>query len=64
VLTSVQMVLMHHVPTKQLASKGDGVQTKSSWLIMSWASAQAGNRASRTDHQLQWWENIAEPNAQ
>ena len=26
------------------------------WQVMTRASAQAGNRASKTEHYLQWWE--------
>ena len=30
---------------------------------MSWVSAQAGNRASKTRHYLQWWDSNSEQDA-
>ena len=30
------------------------------WQVMTREPAQAGNRASRTEHYLQWWENSPE----
>ena len=30
------------------------------WQVMTRASAQAGNRASKTEHYLQWWKNSPE----
>ena len=30
------------------------------WQVMTRASAQAGNRASKTEHYLQWWEHSPE----
>ena len=34
------------------------------WQVMTRETAQAGNRASRTEHYLQWWENSPEWNAE
>ena len=34
------------------------------WQVMIREPAQAGNRAGRTEHYLQWWENSPEWNAE
>ena len=31
-----------------------------SWWLMSWGTAQAGDRASQTGHYGQWWDRDAE----
>ena len=31
-----------------------------SWLLMTWAPVQAGNRASKTERHPQWWESWPE----
>ena len=38
--------------------------TQLPWQLMTRAPAQAGNRASRTEHYLQWWENCPEWNTE
>jgi len=30
------------------------------WLIMTWGSAQAGDRTSKTERCLQWWDSKPE----
>ena len=39
------------------------MQTVTSWQLMNWGTAQAGNRASKTSRYLQWWENNPEQDA-
>ena len=34
------------------------------WQVMTREPAQAGNRASRTEHYLQWWESSPEWNTE
>jgi len=48
---------------KQVVCKDPTVQTVTSWQLMNWGTAQAGNRASKTSRYLQWWENNPEQDA-
>ena len=46
--------------TKLIGCKGNPVQTVISWQLRFWAEAQAGNRAGKTGHYQQWWDNESE----
>ena len=49
--------------TKQVGCKGTHAQVWVAWQVKTRAPAQAGNRTSRTEHYLQWWEHGPEWNA-
>ena len=46
--------------TKWALDKGGATEVATSWLIMMRATAQAGNRASKTARRPQWWESEPE----
>ena len=45
---------------KGVLSKGGSAQAETSWLIMKWATAQAGNRASKIARRTQWEDSWLE----
>ena len=45
---------------KQIVCKGIIAKALVSWQLMTQESVQAGNRASKTGHNLQWWEHRSE----
>jgi hypothetical protein len=45
---------------KQVACKAGTVQMVTAWQLRTWGTAQAGNRAGKTRHYLQWWESKPE----
>ena len=47
-------------PTKQVVCKVLAAEAATPWQLMIWASAQAGNRASKTGCHLQWRDTEAE----
>ena len=49
--------------TKWALDKGGATEVVTSWLIMTRATAQAGNRASKTVRRPQWWESGPEQRA-
>jgi len=46
--------------TKRVVCKGILAEVGMAWQVMTREPAQAGDRASRTEHYLQWWENSPE----
>ena len=49
--------------TKRDVCKGTLSEGRVAWQVMTRAQAQAGNRASKTEHYLQWWDNSPEQSA-
>ena len=45
---------------KLIARKDPMSEGVASWWLMSWGTAQAGDRASQTGHYGQWWDRDAE----
>jgi len=41
-------------------SRGNTAEAVMTWLIMTWGSAQAGDRTSKTERCLQWWDSRPE----
>ena len=47
-------------PTKPISHKDPMSEGVASWWLMSWGTAQAGDRASQTGHYGQWWDRDTE----